>query len=187
MTSFQNDLRLNQDLTCNEVTELCILGILFNDGHSENSLLKVVRSFDTGSWQPTRDVLTHALTRLLQAQAVITWEFEKTQYFSINAIGIKRYFNLLQKPLTRDRLLINTLLVLKSAFLETLPQPIQGNVIQQLVQYYQNQLDFIQTNCIHCPLNQHQQHRQNTYKLNHIQLELDWLSNLQIQERERPS
>lgn len=178
MGNRQQLLQRAQTLDVNDTSELCILGVLFDDARSENGLMSVIRGMDIGTWQPTREVVFSTLERLVAQNCIVTLEGTHDQFFSITGEGIKRFFKLIKRPLPFDMGMRTNSVAMKSYFLEQVPCGVRKCVVSELIGYYNCQLRGLQDGCALCPLNSQRKSMQNQQQLGQIQQELTWLQGL---------
>jgi len=165
-------------LDVNDTSELCLLGVLFDDTRSSNGLVAIIRKLETGTWQPTSEVIFSGLERLLKNNHIVQLETVGETYFSITAAGIKHFFTLLRRPLPYEMTQRTNNVALKSYFLESVPGAMKKCVVAELIGYYSCQLRGLQEDCSLCPFNTQRKKIQNEQYLNHIKSELTWLEGL---------
>jgi len=174
--SFLENLQHRMELLeMNDISDLCVLGFLFDDARNLNSLINVIRMLDIATWQPTVEVIKATLERLLDNGSVIKLETGNDTYFSITGAGIHQFFVLMKRPMPRTTPMRDTTLSLKSTFVELLPVPVCKTVVEELIGFYNCQLNCIEDQCTDCPLKSQRGQIKNDRRLFQIQQELQWL------------
>jgi len=162
-------------LELNDISDLCVLGVLFEDARNLHSLLSAVRMLDVETWQPTSEVIYASVERLMDSAAVVKLEAGNDTYFSITGVGVRMFFSLMKRPMPTQAKLRETVLSLKSSFLEILPRTVCKCVVEELIGFYNCQLSCIEKECGNCPLNSQRKQIKNDRQLFHIKQELQWL------------
>ncbi|NVK19839.1 MAG: hypothetical protein HWE30_14165 [Methylocystaceae bacterium] len=162
----------------NDTTDLCVLGVLFDDARTINSLVSAVRILDTAQWTPTREVLEFSIKRLLETGALVNLASGNEIYYSITGKGIKRYFTLMKLPLGAYSLNTQSTLALKSAFLENVPSTVRTQTVRELISYYACKLTCLEQNCDSCLQNSGRQKLNHNMQIQQIKTELDWLQTM---------
>lgn len=175
MSFLENLQHRMQLLEMNDISDLCVLGFLFDDARNLNSLINVIRMLDIATWQPTVEVIEATLERLLEDGSVIKLEAGSDTYFSITGAGIHQFFVLMKRPMPRTTPMRDTTLSLKSTFVELLPKPVCKTVVEELIGFYNCQLNCIENQCSDCPLKSQRGQIKNDRRLFQIQQELQWL------------
>ncbi|GGF53208.1 hypothetical protein GCM10011332_03170 [Terasakiella brassicae] len=178
MSFLQNLHHRLEILEMNDISDLCVLGFLFDDARNLNGLLAAIRMLDIPTWQPTLEVIETTLERLLDSAAVVKLQAGNEIYFSITGVGIRHFFTLMKRPMPTNQRMRDTTLSLKSAFVENLPQPICTKVVEELIGFYNCQLNCLENQCTNCPLKSQRAQIQNDRQLFHIQQELEWLGRM---------
>ncbi len=167
-----------RNLDMKDVSELCILGLLYDDMRTENGIVAAVRQLDLGTWQPVREVIEATLERLIASKCITLLETAGEVYFSVTGTGNKRFFALIRRPLPFDLQVRANSVALKTYFVETTPLPVRRCVVDELVGYYNCQLCALQEGCDLCPLNSSRQSVFIDQKRNGISHEISWLKGL---------
>ncbi|WP_417832082.1 hypothetical protein [Terasakiella sp.] len=165
-------------LEMNDISDLCVLGFLFDDARNLNGLLAAIRMLDIPTWQPTIEVIETTLERLLDNACVVKLEAGNEVYFSITGIGIRTFFSLMKRPMPNNQRMRDTTLSLKSTFVENLPQTICAKVVEELIGFYNCQLNCLENQCTNCPLKSQRAQIKTDRQLFHIQQELEWLGRM---------
>ena len=163
------------ELSINEMAELAILGVLFDDTRNIYSVISVIGEMDTATWQPTADVLEARVEALLAKKEIAQLETAHGLFFSVTGEGIKRFFSLMKQPLPVLDKLKKPTLALKSHFLEQLPPAMRTQVADELTGYYTCELQCLEQKCSTCPNKTLRSEVQNNYQLSFIKGELNWL------------
>ncbi|MDV7340711.1 hypothetical protein RYZ26_13985 [Terasakiella sp. A23] len=164
--------------SANDTTDLCLLGILFNDARTIKGLIAAVRQLGTQSWHPTADVISIALERLIKVGHVVSLQAGNDTYYSITGHGIKQFFVLMKRPLGSGSMTTQNTLALKSAFLEIIPTRVQRQTIQELIDYYSCKLNCLKKDCENCFFYTTRQKLSQDQQINEIRTELNWLQGL---------
>lgn len=160
----------------NDPTDLCVLGLLFRDARPIEDLITAVRTIDAEPWSPTREVVECSLLRLIDQNSVVCLTSGPHSYYSVTSTGIRRFFDLLTRPLAGSAFQTHCMLALKSAFLEDVPRAIRTAVVQDLKGYYACKLTCLEKDCDTCLMASSRTKVHHNLQVMHIQTELDWLS-----------
>lgn len=167
--------RADQFTSVNDTTDLCVLGVLFDDARTINGLVSAVRQLETAQWTPTREVLEFSIKRLLETGSLVTLVSGNEVYYSITGKGIKRYFNLMKLPMGAYSLHTKSTLALKSAFLENVPTAVRTHTVRELMSYYACKLTCLEKDCENCVLHSDRKKLHHNMQIQQIKTELDWL------------
>lgn len=171
----QHSEQVDYFTSANDTTDLCILGVLFDNARTINGLISTVRELETAQWSPTREVLEFSVKRLLESGALITLPSETKIYYSITGKGIKRYFTLMKLPMSAYSLNTQSTLAIKSAFLEDVPTTVRNHTVCELMSYYACKLTCLEKDCENCVLNSARQKLNHSMQIQQIRAELNWL------------
>jgi len=175
MTFLQNLHHRMEILEMNDISDLCVLGFLFDDARNLNGLVTAIRMLDIPTWQPTQEVIEATLQRLHDNADIVKLEAGNDIFFSITGVGIRHFFVLMKRPMPGNTRMRDTTLSLKSTFLENLPHSICSKVVEELIGFYNCQLSCLENQCANCPLQSQRAQIRNDREAFHIQQELEWL------------